>query len=183
MLVIWGQAAPQSLPSQSEQSEMVTNHHRPDIGLKSREAMVLYIGFGPSRKRALCFCQLSTQRGWSIEETANKLMEVSARAQERARLHDEGYALITAQNAAAAAVRGRQQGSGSSDRQSPRRCPLVERSSTAENSAKKWTMLKRISCVLSTRCPFPYRRACFASLLFLDRNRKVVVLGPTFLCR
>lgn len=34
-------------------------------------------------------------------KTANKLMEVSAKAQERARLHDEGCALITAQNASA----------------------------------------------------------------------------------
>ena len=55
---------------------------------------------------------MAAQRGWGIEETANKLMEVSARAQERARLHDEGYALITAQNAAAAAARGRQTGRG-----------------------------------------------------------------------
>jgi hypothetical protein len=38
--------------------------------------------------------------------------KVSAKAQERARLHDEGYALITAQNAAAAAERGMQRGSG-----------------------------------------------------------------------
>jgi hypothetical protein len=53
---------------------------------------------------------LAAQRGWSIEETANELMEVSAKAQERARLRDEGYALITAQNAAAAATRGRQTG-------------------------------------------------------------------------
>jgi hypothetical protein len=50
---------------------------------------------------------MEAQRGWSIEETANKLLEVSARAQERARLHDEGYALIIAQDAAAAAIRGR----------------------------------------------------------------------------
>jgi hypothetical protein len=45
----------------------------------------------------------AAQRGWSAEETADKLMEVSAKAQERARLRDEGYALATAQNAAAAA--------------------------------------------------------------------------------
>jgi hypothetical protein len=30
------------------------------------------------------WCMMAAQRGWSIEETANKLMEVSARAQERA---------------------------------------------------------------------------------------------------
>jgi hypothetical protein len=58
-------------------------------------------GNGPDRSLAdFLWCMMAAQRGWSIEETANKLMEVSARAQERARLHDEGYALITAQNAA-----------------------------------------------------------------------------------
>jgi hypothetical protein len=41
-------------------------------------------------------------------ETAQKLLEVSEKAQERARCRDEGYALITAQNAAAA--RGKQRG-------------------------------------------------------------------------
>jgi methyl-accepting chemotaxis protein len=55
---------------------------------------------------------MAAQRGHSIEETANKLFEVSAKAQENARRHDEGYALITAQNAAAAAERGRKRGRG-----------------------------------------------------------------------
>jgi hypothetical protein len=36
------------------------------------------------------WCMMAAQRGWSIEETAHKLLEVSAKAQERARLHDEG---------------------------------------------------------------------------------------------
>jgi hypothetical protein len=36
----------------------------------------------------------------------------SAKAQENARRHDEGYALITAQNAASAAERGRTWGRG-----------------------------------------------------------------------
>jgi hypothetical protein len=55
---------------------------------------------------------MAAQRGHSIEETADKLLEISARTQERVRLHDEGYALITAQNAAAAAERGRKRGRG-----------------------------------------------------------------------
>jgi len=59
-----------------------------------------------------CWCMMATQRGWSIEETANKLLEVSGKAQERARLRVEGYALITARNAAAAAERGKQRGRG-----------------------------------------------------------------------
>lgn len=58
------------------------------------------------------WCMMASQRGWDIEETADKLLEVSAKAQERARLGDEGYALIIAQNAAAAAERGRQRGRG-----------------------------------------------------------------------
>jgi hypothetical protein len=67
----------------------------------------------PDRSMADFFwCMMAAQRGWGIEETANKLMEVSAKAQERARLHDEGYALISAQNAAAAAERGKQRGRG-----------------------------------------------------------------------
>jgi hypothetical protein len=55
---------------------------------------------------------MAAQRSWNIEETAKKLMEVNTKAQERARLHDEGYARITAQNTSAAAERGRQRGRG-----------------------------------------------------------------------
>lgn len=55
---------------------------------------------------------MAAQRGWSIEEAAKKLLEVSAKAQERARLRHDGYALITAQNAAAAAERCSQRGRG-----------------------------------------------------------------------
>jgi len=70
-------------------------------------------GDGPDRSIADFFwCKLAAQRGWSIKDTASKLLEVSAKAQERARLHDEGYARVTAENAAAAAERGRQQGRG-----------------------------------------------------------------------
>jgi hypothetical protein len=58
------------------------------------------------------WCMMAAQRGWSIEETAKKLLEASAKAQERSRLRYDGYALITAQNAAAAAERGRQKGRG-----------------------------------------------------------------------
>jgi len=70
-------------------------------------------GPGPDRSMADFFwCMMASQRGWGIEETANKLLEVSGKAQERARLGDEGYALITSQNAAAAAERGKQRGRG-----------------------------------------------------------------------
>jgi hypothetical protein len=46
--------------------------------------------------------------GRGVEETAAKLLTVSKRAQERARLGDKGYALITAQNAAALIDSGKQ---------------------------------------------------------------------------
>jgi DNA primase RepB-like protein len=70
-------------------------------------------GDGPSRSHAdFTWCMMAAQRGHSIEDIANKLLEVSAKAQERARLHDEGYALVTARNASDAAERGRKRGRG-----------------------------------------------------------------------
>ena len=57
------------------------------------------------------WCMLA-ERGWSIEEAGAELLKVSGNAQDRARRGDEGYALITAQNAAAAATRGRREGRG-----------------------------------------------------------------------
>ena len=43
--------------------------------------------------------------GVSIEDTALRLPEVSEKARDRVQLRDEGYPLITAQNAAAAMER------------------------------------------------------------------------------
>jgi hypothetical protein len=47
------------------------------------------------------FCLLAIDWGWSVEETAARLMELSGKAQE----NGEAYALRTAQNAAAAIER------------------------------------------------------------------------------
>jgi hypothetical protein len=70
-------------------------------------------GNGPSRSHAdFTWCMMAAQRGHGIEDIAGKLLEVSTKAQERARLHDEGYALVTARNAADAAERGRKRGRG-----------------------------------------------------------------------
>jgi hypothetical protein len=55
---------------------------------------------------------LAAQRGWSVEETAAELLKVSEKAQERARSGDDGYSLVTAENAAADAMRGRREGRG-----------------------------------------------------------------------
>jgi RepB DNA-primase from phage plasmid len=63
-------------------------------------------GNGPDRSMAdFNWCMTAIDWGWSIEETAAKLPEVSQKARERLQLKDEGYALITAQNAAAAVAR------------------------------------------------------------------------------
>jgi hypothetical protein len=55
------------------------------------------------------WCKWALQRGHSIEQTAAKLAEVSAKAQERMRIRsDHGYTLLTARNAAAAVERDRE---------------------------------------------------------------------------
>jgi RepB DNA-primase from phage plasmid len=71
-------------------------------------------GSGPDRSMAdFSWCMTAIDWGWSIEDTAAKLVDVSERARERVRLKDEGYALITAQNAAAAVERNdRKRGRG-----------------------------------------------------------------------
>jgi hypothetical protein len=63
-------------------------------------------GSGPDRSMAdFSWCMTAIDWGWSIEDTAAKLPEVSEKARERVQLRDEGYLLITAQNAAAAVER------------------------------------------------------------------------------
>ncbi len=64
----------------------------------------------PDRSLAdFMWCKWAIQRGHSIEETAEKLAEVSPKAQERVRVKgDQGYTLLTARNAAAAVQRDRE---------------------------------------------------------------------------
>jgi hypothetical protein len=65
-------------------------------------------GNGPDRSMAdFTWCMTAIDWGWSIENTAAKLPEVSEKARERVQLGDEGYPLITAQNAAAAVERNK----------------------------------------------------------------------------
>lgn len=67
-------------------------------------------GSGPDRSRAdFWFSYLALQRGWSIEETEAKLLEVSEKAHERARAGDAGYVHVTVANAGAWLERSRQQ--------------------------------------------------------------------------
>ena len=61
---------------------------------------------GPDRSMAdFSLCMTAIDWGWTIEETAVKLLEVSERADQRNRLGDEDHALIRAQNAAATVER------------------------------------------------------------------------------
>ena len=63
-------------------------------------------GSGPDRSMAdFTWCMTAIDWGFPIEETAAKLPEISEKARERVQLRDEGYPLITAQNAAAAVER------------------------------------------------------------------------------
>jgi hypothetical protein len=47
------------------------------------------------------WCMAAIDWGWPIEETAAKLPEVSEKARERLQMGNEGYPLITTQDAAA----------------------------------------------------------------------------------
>lgn len=61
-------------------------------------------GDGPDRSlEDYFFCKMAAQRGRSVEEIEHKMLEVSEKARERARCGEEGYAHITAVNAAAEA--------------------------------------------------------------------------------
>jgi hypothetical protein len=63
-------------------------------------------GTGPDISRAdFTFCMTAIDWGWSIEDTAARLMEESTKAKE----NGERYAQLTAQNAAAAVERRKQQ--------------------------------------------------------------------------
>lgn len=67
-------------------------------------------GTGPDRSMAdFTWCMTAIDWGWSIEETAKKLLEVSDRARQRVeQLRDPGYPLITAERAAAEVERNDQ---------------------------------------------------------------------------
>jgi hypothetical protein len=64
----------------------------------------------PDRSHAdYMWCMWAIQRGHGIEETAEKLAEVSPKAHERICVKgDQGYAFLTARNAAAAVARDRE---------------------------------------------------------------------------
>lgn len=114
-LVAPAEPAPAVLPFKSRRRHNASGNERtwPDYQRCVAGAPPSKEGDGPDRSMADFFwCMMAIRRGWGIEDTASKLLEVSAKAQERVRLRDEGYALITAQNAAAAAMRDQRKGRG-----------------------------------------------------------------------
>jgi len=98
---------PPSVPRQKVQASV--SWHWPDYQLSLRGAPLKGDGT-PNRSLAdFMWCKWAIQRGHSIEETAEKLSELSAKAQERIRIKgDRGYTVLTARNAAAAVERDRE---------------------------------------------------------------------------
>ena len=65
-------------------------------------------GSGPDRSLAdFMWSKWAAQRGWNADEIANRLIDVSDKAKERAGKGDKGYATVTAQNAVAVVERER----------------------------------------------------------------------------
>ncbi len=100
---------PASVPRHNSSTRAGASRHWPDYQKALRGAPLKSDGSGPDRSRAdFMFCKWAIERGWSIEDTAVKLAEVSTKAQERIRLKDDrGYTLLTARNANAAVERER----------------------------------------------------------------------------
>jgi hypothetical protein len=79
----------------------------PDYQRALRGAPMSREGDGPDRSLAdFMWSKWAVQRGWTVDETAAKLAEVSDKAREKGS-RDKGYALLTARNAAAALDRDR----------------------------------------------------------------------------
>jgi hypothetical protein len=102
-----------SLPA-SRRQRFGSERHSPDYQRCLAMAPLSKEHGGPDRSSAdFDWCKQAARFGWSVDETANKLLEVSEKARERKGLGDPGYARITAQNAAdAVAARERQRGRG-----------------------------------------------------------------------
>jgi hypothetical protein len=100
--------APASVPRAEPAARAARGRYWPDYQQALRGAPLKGDG---TRDRSLAdfmFCKWAAERVWSIEETAAKLAEVSAKAQERIQLKaDAGYTLLTARNAAVAVERER----------------------------------------------------------------------------
>lgn len=99
---------PASVPPRIAPSGTTSSRSWPDYERAIHGAPLKKHGNGPDRSLAdYMFCRWAAQRGWTAEEIAIKLTEVSEKAQEQARRGDEGYAKVTAWNAVQAVNRDR----------------------------------------------------------------------------
>jgi len=99
---------PASVPPRIAPSGATASRFWPDYERALNGAPRKKDGDGPDRSLAdYMFCRWAAQRGWTAEEIAIKLTEVSQKAQEQARRGDEGYAKVTAWNAVQAVERER----------------------------------------------------------------------------
>jgi len=96
-------------PTPWQRAQALGPWHWPDYQQSLRGAPLKGDGT-PDRSLAdFMWCKWAIQRGHGIEETAEKLAEVSTKAQERIRVKgDQSYPLLTARNAAAAVERDRE---------------------------------------------------------------------------
>ena len=101
------------LKTSRKESLLSNDRPWPDYEACARGAPPTADGGGPDRSLAdFFFCMMAAQRGHGVDTIEERLLEVSAKAQENARRGDAGYAHITAQNAVAAAKRGNKRGRG-----------------------------------------------------------------------
>jgi hypothetical protein len=100
---------PPRVPRETRPAKTGAGRQWPDYEQTLRGAPLKNDGSGPDRSRAdFMWCKWAVERGWGIEETAARLVEVSIKAQERIRVkEDAGYPLLTARNAATAVERER----------------------------------------------------------------------------
>lgn len=102
------QQPPASVPLRKLSPQPASARKWPDYQQALRGAPMKSDGVGPDRSMAdFMWSKWAVERGWSTEEVAEKLLEVSAKAQENARRGDKGYALLTARNAEKAVERER----------------------------------------------------------------------------
>ena len=99
---------PASVPPRIGSARPAAGRRWPDYQQSLEGAPLKHDGGGPDRSLAdFMWCKWAVQRGWDIKEIVEKLLEVSEKAQDRARRGDEGYALLTVRNATAAVERER----------------------------------------------------------------------------
>jgi hypothetical protein len=99
---------PASVPPRIPPSGATSARYWPDYEKALRGAPLKKHGNSPDRSLAdYMFCRWAAQRGWTAEEIAIKLTEVSPKALEQARRGDEGYAKVTAWDAVQAVSRDR----------------------------------------------------------------------------